>query len=108
MPHSSYEGVFWLKIRDNGWHRFFIDASFYFLRWTEHDEVDNSDLEDEESYPVIDISERYGFNDCKIAKIEMKQIQNETERVGCLRIYFSEGRLLELKHGSKTASLTIR
>ncbi len=105
---SISPGVFWLKIRGGGWHRFFLDTSFYFLRWTEHDELNNSDLEDEESYPVIDIGERYGFKNCKIAKIEMKQVQDETEREGCLRIYFSEEHLLELKHGSKTASLTIR
>ena len=101
-------GVFWLKICDGGWHRFFLDASFYFLRWTEHDELDNSDLEDEESYPVIDIGKRYNFENCKIAKIEMKQIQKETEREGCLTIYFSEGHLLELKHSSEAASLSIR
>lgn len=104
---SISPGVFWLKIRDGSWHRFFLDTSFYFLRWAEYDELDNRDLEDEENYPVIDIGKRYNFNDCKIAKIEMKQIQNEKGREGCLTIYFSEGRSLELKHGSKIASLTI-
>jgi hypothetical protein len=104
---SISPGVFWLKIRDDGWHRFFLDASFYFLRWTEHDELDSSDLEDED-YPVIDIGKRYNFENCKIAKIEMKQIQKEEEREGCLTIYFSEGHLLELKHNSEAASLSIR
>jgi hypothetical protein len=104
---SISPGVFWLKIRNGVWHRFFLDASFYFLRWTEHDEPDESDLEDED-YPVIDIGKRYNFENCKIAKIEMKQIQNESEREGCLTIYFSEGHLLELKHSSKTALLSVR
>jgi hypothetical protein len=104
---SISPGVFWLKIRGGNWHRFFLDASFYFLRWTEHDELDNSDLEDEE-YPVIDIGKSYNFENCKIANIEMKQIQKEAEREGCLTIYFSEGRLLELKHSSESASLKIQ
>src|SRR5688572_6493341 len=68
---SISPGIFWLKIRDDGWHRFFLDASFYFLRWTEQDELDNSDLEDED-YPIIDIGKTYNFENCKIAKIEMK------------------------------------
>jgi len=104
---SISPGVFWLKIRDDGWHRFFLDASFYFLRWTEHDELDNSDLEDED-YPVIDIGKRYNFQNCKIVKIEMKQIQKEAGREGCLTIYFFDGHLLELKHSSEAASLSIR
>ena len=101
---SITPGIFWLKIRDGGWHRFFLDASFYFLRWIEHDELDNSDLEDEESYPVIDIGKRYNIENCKIAKIEMKQIQKEAIREGCLTIYFSQGHLLELKHSPEAAS----
>ena len=104
---SISPGVFWLKIRDDCWHRFFLDASFYFLRWTEHEKLDNSDLEDED-YPVIDIGKKYGFENCKITKIEMKQIQKEAETEGCLTIYFSEGHLLELKHNSNSAGLSLR
>ncbi len=104
---SISPGVFWLKIRDGGWHRFFIDAEIYFLRWTEYDEIDNSDLEDED-YPVIDIGKRYDLENCKIAGIKMQQIEKETEQKGCLAIYFSDLRLLELKQGSESASLLIR
>lgn len=104
---SISPGIFWLKIRDGGWHRFFLDASFYFLRWTEHDEIDNSDLEDE-SYPVIDVGKRYNLENCKIARIEMKQIQKKAEREGCLTIYFYNGHLIELRHSSETASLSIQ
>lgn len=99
-------GVFWLKVRDGNWHRFFLDSNYYFLVWTEQDNIDKSEIEDE-GYSVIEIAEKYNFKNCKISEIEIKQIQNEIELVGCLTICFSEGRLLEIIQGSESASMNI-
>jgi len=99
-------GVFWLNVCDGRWHRFFLDSSYYFLSWTEYNELNLSDLEDDD-YPVLDVGKKFGLEDCKIAKIEMRQVQVEMEHVGLLIIYFSEERTFELKQSGRGAVLTV-
>ena len=99
-------GVFWMKVLNGDWHRFFLDAEYYGLVWTIHNELDSSDLEDED-YPVIDIGERYKLNNRRISEINMKQIREDGKQIGCLTIFFSEDRMIEWKQGSETSSLAI-
>lgn len=103
---NNSPGVFWLKIQDGDWHRFFLDKEFYFLVWTVNSEIDKSDLDDED-FPVIDIGERYKLKEQKITKIFMRQIQEMDEQIGCLTILFSEGDFLELKQSPNFSSLQI-
>ena len=104
---SINPGVFWLKIRDGKWHRFFIDASYYFLSWTEYDELDKSELTDEASFPVLDIGKQFDLSDKQILEIKMSQVQTGTLQKGCLEIQFAEGRNLKLNCDTSGSQLII-
>ncbi len=99
-------GVFWLKIQDGLWHRFFIDCSLYYLSWTEYEELEQHDLEDED-FPVLDVGEKFGLCDRKILKVEMSQNESESKQEGNLKIYFDEGQILTHTCGEKGSKLTI-
>jgi hypothetical protein len=98
-------GVFWLKSQNGSWHRFFIDKSLYYLRWTEGEDVEN-DLDDED-FPVMDVGERFGLCNRKILKVEMSQIEGESEQEGCLKIYFDGGQILTYTCGERESKLTV-
>ena len=104
---SVSPGVFWLKIRDGKWHRFFIDTEFYFLSWTEYDKLNKSELTDEEDYPVLDIGKQFDLCARQILEVKMSQVKNGTLEKGCLEIQFSEGRNLKLNCDESGSKLII-
>lgn len=99
-------GVFWLKIQNGLWHRFFIDNSHYYLSWTEYPELKLHELEDED-FPVMDVGEKFGLRNRKIFKVEMRQIESESEQEGCLTIYFDGGQILIHTCGERESKFTV-
>jgi len=104
---SISPGVFWLKIRDSKWHRFFIDSSSYFLSWNVHDEIDSGDLEDEDDFPVLDVGEKFGLNTSRIMSIEMNQIENSATDEGHLTIRFSNELTLKIRCGDTGSAFSV-
>lgn len=105
--NSISPGVFWLKIRDSKWHRFFIDPSYYFLSWNVDDEIDSGELEDEDDFPVLDVGEKFGLYNSRIMSIEMNQIENAATDEGRLTIRFSNELTLEIRCGDTGSAFSV-
>ena len=104
---SVKPGVFWMKVFEGRWHRFYIDSSYYFLVWTERAELDRTELEDVEDFPVFDVDERFGLNGLQIKTVKMYQEHGENGSTGRLEIEYAEGRKLILEHGDNRNELII-
>jgi len=89
--NSKSPCLFWLKIQNGCWHRFFIDINLYYMRWEQEDELDESDWENEN---LVDIGIQYHLLGLQIVKAEMKQIGNAPEQAGRFELVFSDGRML--------------
>src|SRR5438034_11738191 len=69
--------LFWLKIKDGRWHRFFIDA--WILQWRDRDELDEDDLTYDSEFPVLDIAAQHALVGRAIVKIQMRQTPDDNE-----------------------------
>src|SRR6185436_18429196 len=69
--NSLSPAVFWLKIQNGYWHRFFIDTSLCYMRWQQEDTLHEHEVEDED-FPVTNIGAQYNLLGLQIVKAEMK------------------------------------
>ena len=98
--------VFRLKIREGLWHRFFIESNPTYMRWEELEELFEGDFDDEETFPVLNVGEKFKLNGKQIEKINMKQITKNSAEAGYLTILF-EDRYFELICSDDEAVLRI-
>ncbi|HYF65189.1 MAG TPA: hypothetical protein VD886_20345 [Herpetosiphonaceae bacterium] len=100
-------GVFWMKVVDGPWHRFFIDLSIGYLRWNAEPEPYKSDLDDPDDYPVIDLGLRHNLHGLSIRSAVMEQLGAGPQSQGCLTICFAGSRVFRLIAGGDLTALSI-
>ena len=91
--NSISPSLFWLKIQNGCWHRFFIESSLYYMRWQEEEELSEHELDDED-FPVVNIGAQYGLLGLQIVKAEMRQVGNPEKQAGCFTLAFANGKTL--------------
>jgi hypothetical protein len=99
--------VFWLKLHEGQWHRFSLDAESYFLTWREEETVYESDFDDPDDYPALDLGTEHGLVGLQILQAEMKQVGTTDLQRGRLSIRFSDGRVLDHERGPTTALVSV-
>lgn len=100
-------GVFWLKVVDGQWHRFFIQLDLPFMRWDAEPEPYESDLDDPDDYPVVDLGAEHNLHGLQIRSAIMEQLGDGPQSQGCFTLTFANGRMFRLIAGNDHSFLSI-
>ena len=72
-PETKSVIIVYVKVENNGWHQFFLDAGYGF--WEDWEEIDLSD----ENYNYIDITATFHLNESPIKQVVCQPNGNNSE-----------------------------
>ena len=87
--------LFWIKVEEENWFRFFVDGIM--LRWFSFEHIDRDDVKQEGTEKVINLTNKHELTDVVISTMTFDQKEIEGVRYGELVIEFENGMSFTIK-----------
>ena len=97
----SNANVLFLRLRDRGWHRIFVQAGMVF--WQTVDALDSPGDYDRHHYPLTDLGVAHGFADKRVIDVRHVDLPSGGE----LQFVFAGAPTLALRHVDAVSSFVV-